>query len=259
VHIINTYFLYTPSLFMKQFSAIFIFLLVLISRSAIAQTATDTLPGQAKFTRHMAAQLCTHIQEASQKQSFEQMSPKQADDLFMRLMMTSMGDQATEFSALLSAAHSRKMNTNKLGHDMGVAAVKQLSINCPGSMALLIRTSSAQRELGSKNSKSANDISAEEKAVLQPMADTVCAKIAAEDARLPLTKRTAAQRSELMATVMQTSVLKNMSGLLTVYSMEQIQNKTSMEAFGIKLATLMMTRCPSYLIMLGEDKQKSQR
>jgi len=58
---------------------------------------------------------------------------------------------------------------------------------------------------------------------------------------------------------MQTTVLKNMNGLLTVYSMEQIQNKTSMHAFGIKLATLMMTQCPSYLIMLGEDKQKSQR
>jgi hypothetical protein len=244
---------------MKQFSTIFLFLLLLVNLPATAQTATDTLPGQAKFTRHMAAQLCTRIQEASQKQSFDQLSPKQADDLFMSLMMSSMGDQATEFSALLSAARSRKVNTNKLGHDMGIAAVKQLSVDCPSSMALLIRTSSAQRELGNKNSKSANNISADEKVVLQPMADSVCAKIAAEDARLPLKKRTAAQRSELMATVMQTTVLKNMSGLLTVYSMEQIQNKTSMEAFGIKLATLMMTRCPLYLIMMGEDNQKSQR
>jgi hypothetical protein len=244
---------------MKHFSAAFLFLLLLVGRPAAAQVATDTLPGQAKFARQMSVRLCTSIQEASKKQPFEQLSPKQADDLFMRLLMTSMGDQATEFSALLSAAHSRKMNTNKLGHDVGVMAMKQLSVDCPSSMSLLMRTSSAQRELGSKNSKSANDISADEKTVLQPMADTVCAKMAAEDARLPLKKRTAAQRTELMTTVMQTTVLKNISGLLTIYSMEQIQNKTSMEAFGIKLATLMMTQCPTYLIMLGEDKQKGQR
>lgn len=244
---------------MKHFSTAFLFLLLLGGRPAAAQVAADTLPGQAKFTRHLAARLCTSIQEAGQKQPFEQLTPKQADDLFTRLMMSSMGDQATEFSTLLSTARSRKLNTNKLGHEVGLAAVKQLSSDCPTSMALLLRTSSAQRELGSKNSKSSNDISAEEKAVLQPMADTVCAKIAAEDARLPLKQRTAAQRYELMTTAMQTTVLKNMNGLLTVYSMEQIQNKTSMHAFGIKLATLMMTQCPSYLIMLGEDKQKSQR
>jgi hypothetical protein len=246
---------------MKQFSAaaFFLFFLLLASRPAAAQTPTDTLPGQARFTRQLAASLCTRIKESGTKQPFEQLSPKQADELFMRLMMTSMGDYATEFSGLMTEAQRRKLSNNKLGRDIGIAAVKQLSVDCPASMALLMRTSSAQKELGAKNSKSASDITTEEKEVLKPMADSLCVKLAVEDARRSLKLRTPAERTQVMTNLMQTTVLKNMSGLLTIYSMEQIQNKTSMEAFGIKLATLMMTQCPSYIIMMGEDNQKSRR
>ena len=233
-------------------------MLWLPAQPAAAQVANDTLPGQATLTRQLAASLCARIGNESGKQPFEKMSPKQADDLFMRLTMASMGDHAADFSALMSEAQRRKMSSTRLGRNIGSAAVKQLSIDCPGAMPLLLRTSSAQKEMGSRNSKSMNDISAEEKEALQPMADTLCVKLAAEDARRPFKLRPSAERTEAVTGLMQTVVLQNMSSLLTIYSMEQLQSKASMESFGLKLATLMMSQCPSYIVMMGEDMTKGR-
>lgn len=233
--------------------------LLLVSHSAAAQTATDTVPGQARFVQRLSALLCTRIQESGRTTPFETLTPKQADDLLMRLMLTSMGEQATEFSALTTASRRQKISNEQLGKAVGMDAVRRLSVDCPSSMALFVRTSSAQKELGLKGAKTMNDISSDEKTVLQPLADTICTKLNAENARLPLRQRTAAERTEVMTSLMQTTILKNMSSLLTIYSVEQISNKESMNAFGIKLASLMMNQCPSYIIMLGEDSLKKKR
>ncbi|GAB3576046.1 hypothetical protein GCM10027345_12200 [Hymenobacter daeguensis] len=226
--------------------------------SARAQAEADTLPGQNRFIRQMASSLCTRIQEASQKEPLDKLTPQQADDLFRRLMLTSMSEHAEGFSALMTEGKRRKMSNNKLGRDLGVAAIKQLSADCPGSMALLIRTSSAQKELGSQ-SQSVNEVSADEKVVLQPIADSICAQMAVEDRRRPLKQRTPAERMDMLTTLMQTAIVKNMPGLLSIYSMEQINNKDSRRAFGVKLASLMVTQCPSYIILLGEDATKKRR
>ncbi|MCI1188012.1 hypothetical protein MON38_11325 [Hymenobacter sp. DH14] len=224
----------------------------------VAAQATDTLPGHNRFARLIANSLCTRIQAEGQRQDLEKLTPKQADDLFLRLMMTSMSEHASEFTDLISAGKRRGLSSNKIGHDMGETAVKMLSVDCPGSMKLILRTSSAQKGLGPKGQQSMNNISEEERAVLQPMADSVCVQLSAEDARHPLKAMTVAGRSETMSKIMQTTVIKNMPALMTVYSTEQLGNKESMEAFGIKLATLMMSKCPTYLIMLGEDAKKKR-
>lgn len=240
---------------MKHLSAtLFCLLLALLfSRPVAAQAATDTLPGQAKFTRLLAVSLCTHIQEASLTKPFEQLDAKQANELFMKLMMTSMSEHATEFSALLTEGQQRKMNVQKLGKAIGLGAVTKLGTDCPNSMALIMRTSTAQDAMGTKGQKSFNNIAPEEKAVLQPMADSICIKLSAEDSRQPLRQRSPKERTQVMTMLMQTVMLKNMPNLLTVYTTQQLTEKESLSAFGIKLASLMMTQCPKYLVLMGED------
>jgi len=83
--------------------------------------------------------------------------------------------------------------------------------------------------------------------------------MAGEDRRRPLKQRTPTERMEMLTTLMQTAVIKNMPSLLSVYSSEQISNKESQRAFGIKLASLMVTQCPSFIIMIGEDAIKKRR
>ncbi|MBJ6108900.1 hypothetical protein JAO73_07765 [Hymenobacter sp. BT523] len=246
---------------MKHFSTLALLLigLLLAARPTAAQTAAaDTVPGQARFVSRVAATLCTRIQESGRTTKFESLTPKQADDLLMRLMMTSMSEQSTEYAALLAAARRQKLSSDKLGRAVGLGAVKQLSVSCPSSMSLFVRTSSAQKEMGESGAKALNDVSAEEKAVIQPLVDSICVKLRAEDARRPLQQRTAAERTELITTVMQGTIVKNMTPLMSIYSMEQLSNKDSMRAFGIKLAGIMMTQCPSYIIMLGEDAKKGK-
>ncbi|UOQ98448.1 hypothetical protein MUN81_02925 [Hymenobacter sp. 5317J-9] len=241
-------------------TAAFLFLCLLLGgRHAAAQTAAaDTVPGQARFVSRVAASLCTRIQEEGRTTKFETLTSKQADDLLLRLMMTSMSDQSTEYAALLSAARRQKLSSDKLGRAVGLEAVKKLSVSCPNSMSLFVRTTSAQKEMGASGAKAFNDVSAEEKAVIQPIADSICVKLRAEDARQPFKQRTAAERTEVITTVMQGTIVKNMAPLMSIYSMEQISNKDSMRAFGIKLASIMMTQCPSYIIMMGEDAKKGK-
>jgi hypothetical protein len=244
---------------MKHFSAalLLLSLFLLPGPSALAQQA-DTLPGQNRFIRQMTTSLCKRIEESGKKQPFETLTPQQADELFRRLMLTSMSEQAEGFTALMTEGKRRKMSNTKLGRDIGLAAIKQLGTDCPSSMALLIRTSSAKKELGSQ-SQSVNEVSAEEKVVLQPIADSLCSQMAGEDRRRPLKQRTPTERMEMLTTLMQTAVIKNMPSLLSVYSSEQISNKESQRAFGIKLASLMVTQCPSFIIMIGEDAIKKRR
>ncbi|GAB3649628.1 hypothetical protein GCM10027594_24900 [Hymenobacter agri] len=230
---------------------------LLLTRPALAQ-APDTLPGHAHFSRLIAASMCTRIQEEARKQDFNKLSAKQADELFMRLTMTSMSEHAGEFASMLSAGQARGLSNTKMGRNVGETAVQLLSKDCPVSMALILRTSSAQKGLGSAGMESMNNIADEEKAVLQPIADSVCTQLAAADARQPLKAMTPARRSETMTRIMQTEIIRSLPTLMTVYSTEQMNNKDSMRAFGIKLASLMMTKCPTYLILLGEDAKRKR-
>lgn len=227
--------------------------LLLAGLPAAAQTApADTVRGQARVVQLLAATLCTRIEEAGRTRPFEQLTAQEADALFTNLMVTGMSEQADAFMALMSEGEKRNLTSHELGQRVGRATVLRLSTSCPGSMALVMRTSAAQREAGA-HAKSMNNISAEEKVLLQPMADSACAQLAVRDAREPLRNLSPAARKQEMGRVLQTLMLKNMPALLKLYSLEQIGDQAKMEMIGIKLASLMMTQCPTYLIMLGQD------
>lgn len=238
---------------MRYFSAFVLLFLLCLRLPVNAQsTVTDTLPGQTRLVQRLSALLCQRIQDSAKVRPLDQFTPEQADKLLRQLMLAGISEQGDSFAALMQQAQKRNMDNQSLGRAIGVATVLKLSADCPASMTLVMRTSSAQQAAG-PNAQALGNVSAEERRVLQPLADSVCLRLTAEDARSPLKRLSAAAREERMGQLMQGVVLSNMTSLLQLYTEEQLADDTEMQRFGLKLASLMMTKCPSFLVMLGVD------
>lgn len=241
---------------MRQFYYVALLLGLLAARyTAIAQStpAADTIPGQERIVRQLTASLCKQIEASGRSKSFDQLSPKEADALFIQLMMISMSEQAEAVTGLISAGQTRQMTPNEVGRRIGVATVSRISTDCPSSMALVIRTSSAQQAAGA-HASSMNNITAEERVVLQPIADSTCARIRLADTGKPLRQLSPPARKQAIVAIMQTQMLKNSPALLKLYSAEKMSDQAAMEGVGVKVASLMMTQCPTFLILLGQDE-----
>ncbi len=243
---------------MRHLAVLTFFLLLASVGTTAAQAPADTVAGQGRFVRKLSAQLCQRIQDSARVRPLDQLTPEQADRMLQRLMLAGMSEQATDFVGMMQAAEKRNISNYNMGRAIGIATVMRLSTECPSAMELIVRTSSAQKAAGA-DAKNIISVSAEERAKLQPLADSACAELAAADARQPFKQLSVPAREQKMTQLMQTVMLRNMPVLLSIYTAEQLADEAEMRRFGLKVANLMLTKCPSYLVMLGLDKQNQQQ
>ncbi|NML66993.1 hypothetical protein HHL22_17440 [Hymenobacter sp. RP-2-7] len=240
---------------MKHFLLSIIVVASLLLASLVAQAAptlapADTVAGQARFAKIMSAGMCAKLEQESQKTDLTKLPPAESEALFKKLMLTTMGDNFVEFSALLEK--KGKGEAEALGRAIGEQAVFDLMQTCPKAAPLLAK-------LGSRHVPGGAEITPAEREILLPMTQDACQRLSAENAKQPLDQRTPAQRAAAVEQALQGVFMSHSDALTLQYGDEVLQDEAQAVEIGKKLGLLMLEVCPAYIALVGRDHLDRQR
>lgn len=222
----------------------------LVAQAAPTLVPTDTVAGQARFAKIMSAGMCAKLGQESQKTDLTKLPPAESEALFKKLMLTTMGDNFAEFSALLEK--KGKGEAEALGRAIGEQAVFDLMQTCPEAAPLLAK-------LGSRHVPGGVEITPAEREVLLPITQDACQRLGAENAKQPLDQRTPAQRAAAVEQALQGAFMSHADALTQQYGDEVLQDAAQATEIGKKIGLLMLEACPTYIALVGRDQLASQR
>jgi len=172
-----------------------------------------------------------------------------------QLFTTALQADSVALLSMMAAGAKQNQSAQMMGQQLGRDAMVQLSKNCPAALPLILKLGQTDQ---AKQAAMASlpAASAAEKKVLQPLANNLCARLSAADAKAPLLKRTAAERENLLVTAIQQEIKASRPGLLRYYSAAQLADKPALEEIIKKVCGLMVAQdtCASYLTLMGVDK-----
>lgn len=210
----------------------------------------DTVAGQAHFTHVLSAGMCTRLAQEGQKADLAKLTGAESEALLKRLMLGAMGDNFTEFSALMEKAGQGKASA--LGGAIGEQAVLEMAQRCPGAGPLIAK-------IGSSHMSGNLEMSATERSVLLPITQAACQRLDAENAKQPFAKLTPAQRSAQIEQVLGSTLLSSTQALTEQYGDDAMEDPAQGEEIGKKVALLMLEVCPNYILEVGRDEMARER
>jgi hypothetical protein len=215
-----------------------------------APAPADTVVGQARFTHRMSAGMCDRLAQEGQKTDLTKLTAAESEELFKSLMLKTMGDNFTEFSALMEKSGS--LSPDELGRNIGEQAVLELIARCPSAGPLVAKMG------GARLGKSV-EITAAERPTLLVVAQATCKQLDAENAKQPFDKLTAAQRNTLLQQTLVAAFVNNTNELTAQYGEDVMADKAQGEEIGKKIALLMLEICPGYIMEVGRDEIARRR
>ena len=222
--------------------------------STLAAHATpvpaDTVAGQARFTHRMSAGMCDRLAQESQKADLSKLTGAESEALLKRLLLGAMGDNFTEFSALMEKAGTNQ--TADLGRAIGEQAVLEMVQRCPSAGPLVAK-------VGSLHTGTSIEITPAERPTLLAIAQATCKQLDAENAKQPFDKLTPAQRNARLQQVLGGTFLSNSEELTAQYGDGVMTDKPQAEEIGKKIAILMLETYPTYILQAGQDELARRR
>jgi hypothetical protein len=215
-----------------------------------APAPADTVPGQARFTHRMSAGMCEKLTQEGQKTDLTKLTAAESEALFKSLMLKTMGDNFTEFSALMEKPSS--LSSAELGRNIGEQAVLDLIAHCPSAGPLVAKMG------GARLGKSV-EITAAERPTLLVVAQAACKQLDVENAKQPFGQLTPAQRNTLIQQTLVAAFVNSSTELTDQYGEDVMADRAQGEVVGKKIALLMLEICPVYIMEIGRDEIVRQR
>ncbi|UOQ72971.1 hypothetical protein [Hymenobacter cellulosilyticus] len=215
-----------------------------VGQRAQAQTTalSDSLT-EKKIIQTVGADMCRQLTAENAKQPLENLTAQEAQQLFVRLIMSS----ASTSPELVTALTSNPAGANKYGEILGKKIGLWLLKECPITQPLFMK-------MGAQEISKKQPIPAAEAKILQPMAVEVCHDLEARQKKQDLNALTPEKRSEVLQEVVQKSMKAHAKELTQQYGADIFLDSERMRAVGTKLGLQMGTQCPNILMMLANVK-----
>ena len=214
----------------------------------------DTVAGHARMVRKLSEAMCAQLAN-DHTTNFETMATPAAMQMTQEMFVTAMKRDSVAFIAMITTASEQGQSAQLVGQEVGKDVVLRLSKSCPAAMPLILRLSQTEQAKQAVTAK-VPPISEIEKKALQPLANHICAQLAAAETKQPFAKLLPEQRRALFTTLMQKEFIANRAGLLRYYSVVQLNDPQRQEEIGQKMAALMLQQndCTKYLLLVGVDE-----
>lgn len=224
--------------------------LLLGQASAAAVLPADTLKGQAQFVNRLSSTLCERLTAEGQKTDLSKLSAEDAQNLLTRLVGGVMGENFMELQTLLKQT-SNSDEAQRQGGQLGEAMMLRLIEICPASHQLV-----AQLGLQSIGKKA--DLSVAERQTLMPVAESICQRFDADNAKQPYEKMTPVARRAAIEQAMSGVMMDKAQDLQDYYGEDTMQDEDKMHEIGTKIGLLVLEKCPRYLLLIGRDEQANK-
>ena len=215
-----------------------------------AAMPADTVAGQARFTHRMSAGMCERLAQESQKTDLSKLTGAESEELFKKLMLSTLGENLADFSALTEKTTS--ISHSALARPMGAHAVVVLWAPCPRAAALMAKWG------GARLGKSVQ-ITDAERPTLLVVAQAACKQLDVENAKQPFGQLTPAQRNTLIQQTLVAAFVNSSIELTDQYGEDVMADRAQGEVIGKKIALLMLEICPVYIMEIGRDEIVRQR
>lgn len=231
------------------YSLLLITLLSISPALATALAPPDTVAGQTRVIRLLAADMCTRLTAEGEKRSLNDLSAEEAKELLTQTMLGSISANADELQPLLNKARGRR--GKDLGENLGKEAMMLLMRQCPQGQALVMRLGISQAKIPAAQN-------AEEKALLDLVAQDICTRLDKATTDHPSAKNDAAERQGLFRDAMQGAMLAHLEDISKFYGFDKLQDRALMNSFGQKVAAQMGVTCPNYMVQMGLDATEAK-
>ena len=215
-----------------------------------AAMPADTVAGQARFTHRMSAGMCERLAQESQKTDLSKLTGAESEELFKKLMLSTLGENLADFSALTEKTTS--ISPSDLGRTIGEQAVLELMAHCPSAASLMAKMG------GTRLGKSVQ-ITDAERPTLLVVAQAACKQLDVENAKQPFGQLSSAQRTALIQQTLVAAFVNNATELTAQYGEEVLGDRSQGEEIGKKVALLMVEICPIYIMEIGRDEITRKR
>lgn len=211
---------------------------------ASAQTAVP--PAVAKFEGEMATAICQDLEKENKTKPFDKLDKAQATSLFQAVMVRTFTARQAQAEKVMKA---NKMESQEAMQDFGKRVALRLAGECPTAMSLFVKLSGADASVNSADLA----ISEAERPLLESITAGTCTGLTASNAKQPLSGMSKADRTALMQQTMQGVMKEHAKELSAQYGPEVFFDTERLRALGMKVASLMATKCPSILTALSEQ------
>lgn len=202
----------------------------------------DTVAGHAQLLGIFSESMCEKLSAASKRLDFGQMPAAESDKLLKKLTNEVVLENRPQFLAIRKqlARPQRRLYFSLLGRE----ALLRMADTCPAAPTFLV-------DLNYAGLTDKSPVSAAEHAVLLPIAEEVCQRIAAEDARQPLASRTIAEAKLVIGAAIRDSNQAHAAYLARYYGAGIMDDPQRLGDASERMGMLLFGTCPRYLLMLS--------
>lgn len=202
----------------------------------------DTVAGHAQLLHIFSESLCEKLHAASQRLDFKQLPTGESDKLLKKLTNEVVLENRPRFLAIRKqvARPQRRLYFSLLGRE----ALLRMADTCPAAPVLLT-------DLNYDGLTDKSPLSEAERAVLLPIADDVCQRVAAEEGRQPLASRPIAETKLVIGVAIRESILAHAPQLASYYGEGIMDDAPRLGNASERMGLLLFGRCPRYLLMLS--------
>jgi len=184
--------------------------------------------------------MCQHLTAESHRADFDKLKPDAIQKLLRSITYQSLLDNAARFQLVQSLSEDEE----KMGYWLTQEATLQLAETCPLARPLLALN-------GMQTLGQATSLSVAERTTLGPLAQNICRRLDAENARQPFVSLEPGARGPAVQAAVQAatqeSIAAGTTALTALYGVEAKRTPDQNQQVSLKIGRLVYEYCPAYL------------